>query len=699
MTSQPAIGIDLGTTYSAIAQVDDQNRSRIVPNAEGDLKTPSVAYFEDERVIVGREAKRLGVYAVDRLAELAKRDMGKPFFSKPIAGRHLPPEVIQAYILRKLRNDLVDVAGDPVRAVVTVPAFFDEPRRKATVDAAAIAGIEVLDIVNEPTAAALAFGEHLGYISLGDKATVNERETMNILVYDLGGGTFDVTIIELSDGDLRTIGTDGDMQLGGRDWDSCLVDRVAEAFIRSQGPDPRQDPLASSRLFAACEEAKHTLSARNAATIRVTYSGIETEHRVTRDEFEEDTAHLLERTAYVTRQLLTTAGLQWKDLSRILLVGGSTRMPMVAEMLADRTGIVPDHSVNPDEAVARGAALYARFLLDSAEDSPNQPRFSVTNVNSHSLGIEGIDSQSGRRCNNIIIPRNTPLPARKTERFVTRQAGQTSVVVKVLEGESSVPTECTPIGKTVIRDLPGDLPGGTRILVTYEYGTNGRLNVWAKVKGMERVTKLELERENSLSSDLVERWQKLVTQGAGLAAFSGLGDSTATTPADDDPARAPTPNNAATAPSSAQAYGSTPSPNTGQGRTPVQGNGLMPPRGALKRDPGVTPQTVAQPTGVGSQPTQAQPVAWADGAGPSTMESHAPPQPVMVPQHTPSATPATHPAQPRSADAVPQRIAAASAQPATSHEPSASEGLPGWLLWMIPVAAAVVMLLLWIALR
>jgi molecular chaperone DnaK len=524
MSAPLAIGIDLGTTYSAMARVDEHETSRIVPNAEGELKTPTVAYFEDDRVLVGAEAKKIGMYHANRMAELAKRDMGKAFYSKPIGGRYLPPEVIQAYVLRKLRNDLAPIVGTNVKAVITVPAFFDEPRRKATVDAAAIAGIDVLDIVNEPTAAALAFGEHLGYLSLSGESQV-ERESMNILVYDLGGGTFDVTIIELRAGDLRTLATDGDMQLGGRDWDACLVDRVSENFREEHGLDPREDPLSCTRLFGACEESKHTLSVRNSVQIRLSHGGIETEYRVTREEFEEETAHLLERTAYVTRQLLTTAGLQWRDLSRILLVGGSTRMPMVARMLEDRTGIVPDHSVNPDEAVARGAALYARFLLDSAEGSQQKPAFSVTNVNSHSLGIEGIDPTTGRRCNNIIIPRNTPLPARKTERFAIRQAGQTSVVIKVLEGESPVPTECTPIGRAVIRDLPANLPGGTRIQVRYEYGTNGRLGVWAKVTGTDREVRLELERDNSLSKDLVAEWGSLVASGAGLSAFGKLADS------------------------------------------------------------------------------------------------------------------------------------------------------------------------------
>lgn len=517
MRKERAVGIDLGTTYSAMAWVDDSGQSALVPNAEGDLLTPTVVLFDDDQVIVGREAKKVGVFDAERFAECAKRDMGHPFYTHPIGGFRLPPEVIQAFVLKKIRQDLARVAGHEMKAVITVPAFFDEPRRKATVDAAHMAGLEVLDIVNEPTAAALAFGEQLGYLKDADK----HPEKMFVLVYDLGGGTFDVTLIELEAGNLRTVATDGDVRLGGRDWDECLANRAAEHFLRDHGVDPRQDRVGGQRLHAACEEAKHTLSQRKEAIIRVAHAGHTAEYRVSRDEFEEDTAHLLERTAYVTRQLLTTAGMEWKNVSRILLVGGSTRMPMVAKMLEERTGLAPDHSVNPDEAVARGAAIYAEYLLAS-RSGRDKARFKITNVNSHSLGIEGVDPRTGRKCNNIIIPRNTPLPARKTERFATKSKGQKSVVVKVLEGESPVPSECTPIGRTAIRGLPENLPAGSPIFVTYEYGVNGRVGVRARVHGTDSETTLELERDGALSSQLVAQWGRLVVAGSGLKSFAQI---------------------------------------------------------------------------------------------------------------------------------------------------------------------------------
>jgi molecular chaperone DnaK len=445
MSRTRAVGIDLGTTYSAVAWVQDAGKTVMIPNSEGDVLTPSLVLFEDNEVLVGREAKKLGVMQPARFADCVKRDMGNPVYSRPISGEYMPPEVIQAWILKKLKADIYQTVGPDMRVVITVPAFFDEQRRKATADAGAMAALPVLDVVNEPTAAALAFGEELGYLS----STGTVREPLTVLVYDLGGGTFDVTLLAMKRGDLRTLATDGDVRLGGRDWDMRLVDLAAEAFIREHREDPRQNPASLQRLLAEVEEAKRTLSARQNATIRVDHTGSSATAKVTREQFEQITADLLERTAYTTRQLIATAGLTWQQVDRVLLVGGSTRMPMVARMLEQLTGIKPDQRVHPDEAVARGAAIYAGYLLATQPDSLKPPAFQVTDVNSHSLGIEGIDPRTMRKRNVVIIPRNTPLPAKVKERFVTKAADQRSIVVQVLEGESAIPSECTEIGRTV----------------------------------------------------------------------------------------------------------------------------------------------------------------------------------------------------------------------------------------------------------
>jgi molecular chaperone DnaK len=487
-------------------------------NAEGDIITPSVVLFDDSEVIVGKEARRLAHLYPDRVAEWVKRDMGQPVYSRPIRGERLPPEVIQACILRKLKADILATVGPTAKAVITVPAYFDELRRKATADAGEMAGLSLLDIVNEPTAAALGFGEALGYLSPLGKPLGE----MVVMVYDLGGGTFDATLLRLAPGDIRTLATDGDVQLGGHDWDTRLVDHAAEVFRQAHGRDPRDDPAALSRLYAAAVEAKHTLSARTRATIRVEHAGSTCEVPVTREAFEEMTADLVERTAYTTRQLLAAAGLQWSDVSRLLLVGGATRMPMVSRMLHELTGLTPDRTVNPDEAVARGAAIYANYLLAVREGGPAGAKFKVTNVNSHSLGVEGIDPQTYRKINVVLIPRNTPLPAKAAEKFMTKTEGQRSIVIQVLEGESTLPGECMAIGRTVIRDLPAGLPKGWPVEVSFEYGENGRLTVRGQVPGTHREVVLDLERDVGLSNEGISRWKQAVASTAGFDAFESM---------------------------------------------------------------------------------------------------------------------------------------------------------------------------------
>jgi molecular chaperone DnaK len=345
---------------------------------------------------------------------------------------------------------------------------------------------------------------------------------MTVLIYDLGGGTFDVTLLRLSPGNIRTLATDGDVQLGGHDWDLRVLDHLAEAFKKAHQLDPRQDPRTVNRMLNAVIDAKHTLSARAKATVRVEYQGRCSEVQLTRELFAELTADLLERTAYTTRQLVADARLDWKQVDRVLLVGGSTRMPMVVDMLRQLTGKEPDRTVNPDEAVARGASLYAAYLLAKQGHTAAAVGFEVSNVNSHSLGIEGIEPETLRKINVILIPRNTRLPAKYAERFVTKTENQRSIVIQVLEGESSLPGDCTAIGRTAIRDLPAGLPKGWPIEVTFEYGANGRLNVRAVVPGTHHAAALDLERSSGMSSAGVSRWKNPVGSAAGFADFERL---------------------------------------------------------------------------------------------------------------------------------------------------------------------------------
>ncbi len=516
MSSERPVGIDLGTTFSAVAWVDDSGHTSMIRNAEGDLLTPSVVLFTDQEVSGGKAARTATTVHPELVAEWVKRDMGLPYYTRAIHGQKLPPEVIQACILRKLKQDVVRTLGRLDRVVITVPAYFDEPRRKSTADAGEMAGLKVLDIVNEPTAAALSFGELLGYLTPGGAP----KKEMTLLVYDLGGGTFDATLLRLSPGKIETIATDGDVQLGGHDWDMRMAEYVADQFKKTHRVDPRQDMAAMNRILAAVIDAKHTLSARSRTMVRVELVGRSMEIPVTRELFNEMTGDLLERTAYTTRQLLTAARMKWKDVSRLLLVGGSTRMPMVSDMLRKMSGIEPDHTVNPDEAVARGAALYASYLL--AKEGGKTHDFSITNVNSHSLGVEGIDQQTMRKTNVVLIPRNTPLPSKLTERFVTKLENQRSIALKVLEGESSLPGECTMIGRTVIRNLPEGLPKNWPVEVTFEYGTNGRLTVNAIVPGTHQGATLDIERTVGISNDGIARWKQTIDAAPGFDAFEAM---------------------------------------------------------------------------------------------------------------------------------------------------------------------------------
>lgn len=500
----PAIGIDLGTTFSALAFLDPAGRPQLIENVEGDKITPSVVLFDEHEVVVGREAVKAMSSDWCRIAECMKRDMGHREYRREVNGKSFPPEVLQAWVLQKLKQDARRILGDFEKVVITVPAYFDEVRRKATQDAGFMAGLDVIDIINEPTAAALAFGYQRGQL-LGEGTQSPKR----VLVYDLGGGTFDITIMEIGQGEFVTLATDGDVQLGGRDWDERLLEHVAEAFIRKHQIDPREDPSTYGRLLRDCEDAKRTLSLRQKATIPCDFRGQAERVEVTREKFEELTADLLERTNFTTRQTLKSVNLDWHNIDSVLLVGGSTRMPAVVRMLRTLTRKEPDTSVSPDEAVAHGAAIHAGLILARLAGHP--PRIRVRNVNSHSLGIVATDPTTKRKQNAVLVPRNTPLPAKAKRVFKTFKEGQKSIVAHIVEGESTDPVECMQIGKCIVRNLPDDLPAGTPIEVKFQYEANGRVQVIVNVAGRQENVTHELARENNLSPQDLETWRKSIT--------------------------------------------------------------------------------------------------------------------------------------------------------------------------------------------
>ena len=502
--TEPILGIDLGTTFSVAAHLDENGQPVTLVNAEGDRSTPSMVLFDGDDVIVGKEALKAFATEAERVAECAKRDMGNRVFHKPIEGKQYPPEVIGAFVLNKLRVDAAAQIGPVSKAVITVPAYFDEVRRKATQDAGYMAGFEVLDIINEPTAAAVAFGVESGFLSRQGEARTPQR----IVVYDLGGGTFDVTVMEIRGNRYATLATDGDVRLGGFDWDQRLVDLVAEHFIRQFQVDPREDPRTAGKLWRECEDAKRTLSARVKAAVACEYRGFSARVEISRQQFEEATQDLLDRTRFTTAQTLKAAGLDWPDIDRVLLTGGSTRMPMVRAMIRQTSGKEPDTSIAADEAVAHGAALRAGQLLAHSQGKP--VRFRIKNVNSHSLGVVGVDPQTRRKRTGVLIPRNTPLPVTAKRTFHTQKANQRSILVQIVEGENPSPDDCTMIGKFSVRKLP-HLPAKSPVDVLFHYRTDGRLKVRVTVPNTDTKVETEFSRENSLPKAHLDGWRRYIS--------------------------------------------------------------------------------------------------------------------------------------------------------------------------------------------
>lgn len=504
------VGIDLGTTFSVIAHLDAAGRPITIMNSEGDPLTPSVLFFDGDLVIVGKEAVKASLEEPEKSVAFMKREMGNSAFSRPINGKKVPPEVLQSYVLKKLRMDAELKLGTVRPAVVTVPAFFDDPRRKGTQDAGKIAGLDVLNVINEPTAAAIAFGVQEGFLDANGESQRKER----VLVYDLGGGTFDVTLMEIDGKNYTAVATDGDVFLGGVDWDHRIVDHAAEAFLsKFGGTDPREDPNTLTRWLREAEDVKRALSARGQTNFNCELSGKRLRVPLAREEFEEKTADLLERTRFTVSSLITEAGLKWTDITRLLLVGGSTRMPMVHAMLKEETGRTPDRSLSADEAVAHGAAIYAGLLV--ADDKVAAPAVKVRNVSSHSLGVLGLERETRRPFNQVIIPKNTPLPATKVTRFQTARDDQPNVVVNVIEGGDMSGNNATRIGKCVIQDLPPRLPAGTPVDVTFKYSDNGRLTVRAQLPTLGKSAILTIERASGLSDAHVQKWQEVVASTKG----------------------------------------------------------------------------------------------------------------------------------------------------------------------------------------
>ncbi|MFT7642369.1 MAG: molecular chaperone DnaK [Pirellulaceae bacterium] len=510
MAQEPIIGIDLGTTFSVIGTLDVDGKPQTILNLEGDLTTPSAVYFHPDEIVVGKEAVKVAPFEPGLIARFVKRDVGKTTYSKSIKGIRLPPEVIQALILSKLRDDAKHKVGDFSKCVITVPAFFNEPRRKATMDAGRIAGLEVLDIINEPTAAAIAYGVQQGFLAASGEAASQEL----VLVYDLGGGTFDVTLMEIEGLRYTALSTAGDVHLGGIDFDRRLVDHLAEQFQTEHNLDPREDERGLQSLIQEAEDAKRSLTSRGEVMVHLAHGGHRSRVKVTREQFDSLTSDLLQRTVFTANKVLREGKRTWSDVTRILLVGGSTRMPMVQEAIEKESGITVDRSLSPDEAVAHGAAIYAGFLAEGSSDK--RPEFVVDNVNSHDLGVLAFERKTGMQRRQTLIPRNTKLPATGKGGFVTRHDNQTNVVVNVVEGGDASGKNATHIGKCTVSGLPDGLPAKSKVVVRFQYASNGRLEISASVPEINCEATMTIERAAGLSDEEIASWKEKLETGLSV---------------------------------------------------------------------------------------------------------------------------------------------------------------------------------------
>ena len=505
------IGIDLGTTFCAVATLDEHGQPVTLPNRDGEMLTPSAVLLPaDGEAVVGQSALDVALEQPDRVAALIKRRMGYSSYGRAVAGREFRPETLSAVILRKLAQDAEARIGPVRKAVITVPAYFDDTRRKAVQDAGRIAGLEVLDILDEPTAAALAYSFQSASPSPAEPADPGRQRT--VLVYDLGGGTFDVTLVRLSAKRFQTLAIEGDVRLGGKDWDDRIVDHVAGQFIKQVGSDPRNDPQSLAALQAAAERAKRTLSKLGQATVTATHGGRVLTVPLSRADFENLTRDLLVRTRLTTQQLLRQAGVGWEQVERVLLVGGSTHMPMTRQMLQDLSGKAPDQSLAVSEVVARGAALHAGIRAAHHRDSRLHLEAAAAeslgevveiNVNAHSLGIEV--KQQDDRVNDVLIPKNTQLPTAASRVYRTVGENQSKVRVKVLQGEARQTEACIGIGECWIEGLPPSLPKGAPVQVRCGVGSNGLIDVMALDMTSGKMARATLHRSSGLSDEEIAR--------------------------------------------------------------------------------------------------------------------------------------------------------------------------------------------------
>lgn len=468
---EPAIGIDLGTTNCAVAYINEKGKPEIIKNSYGNNTTPSVVLFpSQEETIVGVEAKQQIAFEVENASSFFKRDMGTDT-SYPFQNKYYTPAELSAELLKKLKNDAEDALGITInKAVITVPAYFQDKARVNTKEAAELAGLEVLNIINEPTAAALAYG-----YGKSDNEEI-------VLVYDLGGGTFDVSLVIISSESIKVIGTDGNHNLGGKDWEDRLIDYFATEFMKKHGDDqdPRDDSYIMQDLRNKTEDAKKSLSSRKNVFLHINYFGKNDRIEITRQKFENLTKDLLSQTETLIQKVLDETNYTFNQISNILMVGGSTRMLMCRDLVEKISGKKPNCTLNPDECVALGAAIQADLELHREADIIPAGLIKLQDVTAHSLGLVVISADGKKYENAIILPKNRPIPADDSHTKVLRTSPrkENQLEVYLLQGESKRPMDNTLLGKYTFNEIP-HYDGETRIKIGFKYDSNGIVNVEA----------------------------------------------------------------------------------------------------------------------------------------------------------------------------------------------------------------------------